>query len=174
MPTVRWTPNSQLRLMFGAQAEMGCRVRSGFARAVDVEADVVHVGPTAGAVAPGIGPEVCHDPHLLGSAGSAHSYHFSNRARIHPSEPAWYPWRLHTLEVRMEHDRKEAFPEAVPACIWVKQGEVDTGYRPGLNTAEHDELVELRKEVKELRRANDILQAAASFFGAELDRRRTK
>jgi hypothetical protein len=82
---VRWTPNSQLRLMFGAQAEMGCRVRSGFARAVDVEADVVHVGPTAGAVAPGIGPEVCHDPHLLGSAGSAHSYHFSNRARIHPS-----------------------------------------------------------------------------------------
>jgi transposase len=43
-----------------------------------------------------------------------------------------------------------------------------------VTTSEHDELVELRKEVKELRRANDILQAAASLFGAELDRRRTK
>ncbi len=57
---------------------------------------------------------------------------------------------------------------------WVKQAEVDTGHRPGLTTAENDELKELRKENKELRRANDILQAAASFFGAELDRRRTK
>ena len=36
------------------------------------------------------------------------------------------------------------------------------------------EIAELRKEVKELRRANDILQAAASFFGAELDRRSKK
>jgi transposase len=43
-----------------------------------------------------------------------------------------------------------------------------------MTTDEHDELVRLRKENKELRRANDILQAAASFFGAELDRRRTK
>jgi transposase len=57
---------------------------------------------------------------------------------------------------------------------WVKQAAVDAGTRPGVTTAEHDELVELRKEVKELRRSNDILQAAASFFGAELDRRRTK
>ena len=57
---------------------------------------------------------------------------------------------------------------------WVKQASVDAGTRPGVTTAEHDELVELRKEVKELRRSNDILQAAASFFGAELDRRRTK
>ena len=57
---------------------------------------------------------------------------------------------------------------------WVKQTEVDSGRRSGVTTAEHDELVELRKENKELRRANDILQAAASFFGAELDRRRTK
>ena len=57
---------------------------------------------------------------------------------------------------------------------WVKQGEVDSGARAGVTTSEHNELVELRKEVKELRRANDILQAAASVFGAELDRRRTK
>lgn len=57
---------------------------------------------------------------------------------------------------------------------WVKQAEVDAGRRAGTTSAEHDELVELRKEVKELRRANDILQAAASFFGAELDRRHKK
>jgi len=57
---------------------------------------------------------------------------------------------------------------------WTKQAEIDGGTRPGVTSAEHDELVALRKEVKELRRANDILQAAASFFGAELDRRRTK
>lgn len=54
---------------------------------------------------------------------------------------------------------------------WVNQAEIDGGRRPGVTTAEHDELVELRKEVRELRRANEILQAAASFFGAELDRR---
>jgi transposase len=57
---------------------------------------------------------------------------------------------------------------------WVKQTEVDGGKRAGMTSAEQDELVQLRKEVRELRRANDILQAAASFFGAELDRRRTK
>jgi transposase len=57
---------------------------------------------------------------------------------------------------------------------WVKQAEVDAGGRPGTTTVEHGELVELRKEVKELRRANDILQAAATFFGAELDRRHKK
>ena len=57
---------------------------------------------------------------------------------------------------------------------WLKQAEVDAGRRPGLTTAEHDELVGLRREVKELRRANDILQSAATFFGAELDRRQKK
>jgi transposase-like protein len=57
---------------------------------------------------------------------------------------------------------------------WVKQSAVDAGHQPGVTTAEHDELVTLRKENKELRRANDILQAAATFFGAELDRRRSK
>jgi transposase len=47
---------------------------------------------------------------------------------------------------------------------WVKQAEVDAGRQRGTTTAEHEELVTLRKEVKELRRANDILQAAASFM----------
>lgn len=55
--------------------------------------------------------------------------------------------------------------------IWVKQAEIDAGRRPGTTTAEAAEVDELRREVRELRRANEILQAAASFFGAELDRR---
>jgi transposase-like protein len=57
---------------------------------------------------------------------------------------------------------------------WVKQAEIDAGRRPGLTTEEQVELAKLRKENRELRRANDILQAAAVFFGAELDRRHQK
>ncbi len=54
---------------------------------------------------------------------------------------------------------------------WVKRAEIDNGLRGGVSTADREELIQLRKEVRELRRANDILSAAASFFGAELDRR---
>jgi transposase-like protein len=55
--------------------------------------------------------------------------------------------------------------------LWVKQAEIDAGRRTGTTSVEHDELVELRKEVKALRRSNDILQAAASFFGGRADLR---
>jgi transposase len=58
--------------------------------------------------------------------------------------------------------------------LWVKQADVDAGKRPGLTTEEQAELKRLRKENFELRRSNDILQAAATFFGAELDRRGKK
>ena len=51
---------------------------------------------------------------------------------------------------------------------WVRQAQIDAGQRPGLTTEEQAELSRLRKENFELRRANDILQAAAVFFGAEL------
>ena len=55
--------------------------------------------------------------------------------------------------------------------IWVKQAQIDVGTRGGLTSEEREELKRLRKENFELQRANDILQAAATFFGAELDRR---
>ncbi len=57
---------------------------------------------------------------------------------------------------------------------WVRRAEIDEGQRPGLTTTERERLKELEKENKELRRANEILKAAAAFFGAELDRRPKK
>jgi transposase-like protein len=55
---------------------------------------------------------------------------------------------------------------------WVKRTEIDTGARPGTTTAEAQRIKELEREVKELRRANDILRTASAFFAqAELDRK---
>ena len=55
---------------------------------------------------------------------------------------------------------------------WIKQSEVDTGARAGVSTAEAKRIKDLEREVKELRRANEILKLASAFFAqAELDRR---
>ena len=55
---------------------------------------------------------------------------------------------------------------------WVKRAEVDAGTREGVTTAEALRVKELAREVKELRRANEILKLASAFFAqAELDRR---
>ena len=53
---------------------------------------------------------------------------------------------------------------------WVRRAEVDAGERPGVSSQESAEIRKLRAEVRELRRANEILKAAAGFFAAELDR----
>jgi transposase len=53
---------------------------------------------------------------------------------------------------------------------WVRRAEIDTGVRPGMSTEEAAEIKKLRREVAELRRANEILKAASIFFAAELDR----
>ena len=53
---------------------------------------------------------------------------------------------------------------------WVRRAEIDAGQRPGVTTHDSDEVKKLRAEVRELRRANEILKAAAGFFAAELDR----
>jgi transposase len=53
---------------------------------------------------------------------------------------------------------------------WVRTVEVNAGERAGVSTQESAEVRKLRAEVRELRRANEILRAAAHFFAAELDR----
>ena len=54
---------------------------------------------------------------------------------------------------------------------WVQRHEVDTGARTGITTAEAQRVKDLEREVKELRRANEILKLASAFFAqAELDR----
>jgi transposase len=55
---------------------------------------------------------------------------------------------------------------------WVRQMERDTGERPGLTTSERERMKELEREVRELKRANEILRKASAYFAqAELDRR---
>ena len=57
---------------------------------------------------------------------------------------------------------------------WVKQADIDEGHAPGMSTAEVLRIKELEQENRELKRANEILKRAASFFGAELDRQHKK
>jgi transposase len=53
---------------------------------------------------------------------------------------------------------------------WVKQADIDEGIEPGVTTAEAKRVRELEQEVRELRRANELLKRASAFFAAELDR----
>lgn len=55
---------------------------------------------------------------------------------------------------------------------WVRRAERDSGKRPGLGTDERQRLKDLEREVRELKRANEILRKASAYFAqAELDRR---
>jgi transposase len=54
---------------------------------------------------------------------------------------------------------------------WLKQVDIDEGHRPGTSTQDAQRIAELEREVRELRRANDILKAASVFFATELDGR---
>ena len=95
-----------------------------------------------------------------------------------------YPPELREQAVRMVHEaieqRGDRFgvitqvarklgigPESLRN--WVPQAEIDGGSRPGTTTEERRRIAELERENRELRRANEILKAAAAFFGAELD-----
>jgi transposase len=53
----------------------------------------------------------------------------------------------------------------------VNQAEVDDGRRPGVTTHDQRRIAELEREIRELRRANEILKAASAFFARELDPR---
>lgn len=54
---------------------------------------------------------------------------------------------------------------------WVREDERAVGERPGPTRAEEDRVKALEREVRELKRANEILRKASAFFAAaELDR----
>ncbi len=85
------------------------------------------------------------------------------------------------FEHRAEHPSQWAAVESIAGkigCVpqtllaWVRQHERDSGQREGATTAEAKRVKELEREVRELRRANEILKLASAFFAqAELDRR---
>ena len=100
-----------------------------------------------------------------------------------------YPVELRERAVRMVVEHQHEYPSQWKAIesvsqklnvhhetlrLWVRRAEVDAGERPGLTTDERARMRELEREVKELRRANEILKSAAHFFGAELDRQSRK
>ena len=94
---------------------------------------------------------------------------------------------VHERAVRMVQEHRGEYPSlwaavesiapkigCVPQTLleWVKRHEVDTGTREGITSDERERVKVLEREVKELRRANEILKLASAFFAqAELDRR---
>ena len=89
--------------------------------------------------------------------------------------------------VRMVREHRSEYPSlwaaiesiapkigCVPQTLheWVKRDQIDTVVRDGITTSEREQMKALEREVKELRKANEILKLASAFFAqAELDRR---
>jgi len=73
-------------------------------------------------------------------------------------------------EVRVEYARRRV---CETLRSWVRKGQVDLGQRLGVSIDMSAQMHKLRAENRELRRANEILKAASTFFAVELDRRDT-
>ena len=103
------------------------------------------------------------------------------------NKPKTYSPEVRERAVRMVFDHAPEYPSQW-ACIqsiaekigcsgetlrnWVRQAEQNQGRRAGLTTDERARLKELEREVRELKRANEILRKASAYFAAaELDRR---
>ena len=86
-----------------------------------------------------------------------------------------------TVQHGAEHSSEWAAIESIAGKLgctaetrrkWVRQAERDNGLRGGLTTAERQRAKELEREVRELKRINEILRKASAYFAqAELDRR---
>ncbi len=88
--------------------------------------------------------------------------------------------------VRLVQEHRDEYPSLWAAVVsiapkigcnqstllnWVKRAEIDSGTRPGVTSEERERLKALEREVKELRRANEILKTASAFFAqAALER----
>src|ERR687887_79842 len=100
--------------------------------------------------------------------------------------PKTYDSEFKARAVRLVRDHLSDYHSVTAACFavaaqlgvaretlrrWVMQAEVDAGARPGVTTAEAEEIRRLKGENKRLREANEILRAASIFFAGELDSR---
>jgi len=100
--------------------------------------------------------------------------------------PRKYPQELREPAIRLVHEARRGEPQlSLNAAVirigqrtgvkpdtlrgWAKQAAIDAGQRPGMTTSEAKRIEELGHEVRELKRANEILLAASSFFARELD-----
>ncbi len=102
------------------------------------------------------------------------------------ARPSRYPLELRERAVRLVAESKGEYLsefEAIRSIAgklgigspetlrkWVRRSEIDGGQRPGKTSEDIAEIRELKKEVTELRRANEILKSASAFFAAEFDR----
>lgn len=90
-----------------------------------------------------------------------------------------YPPELRERAIRLVREHRNEHPSESAAIqsiagklgitpetlrLWVRRDEVDQGRRPGVPSAERERIRELEREVRELRRANEILKAASAFF----------
>jgi transposase len=95
-----------------------------------------------------------------------------------------YPLELRERAVRLVLEHREEYPSEWAAILsisqkcgmghetlrkWVRRAEIDGGDRAGVSSTEAERIKDLEREVRELRRANEILKAASAFFARELD-----
>lgn len=102
--------------------------------------------------------------------------------------PRKYPQELRERAMRLVSEARREDPDlslnaavvrigqrvgVVPDTLrgWCKQAAIDAGQRPGTTSSDAKRIKELEAEVRELKRANEILLAASSFFARELDPR---
>jgi transposase len=106
------------------------------------------------------------------------------------ARPSSYPPELRKRAVRMVAEIRDDYPTesaAINAVVarlgigsretlrkWIRQDQIEAGLRPGTTVEESAQIKALKKEIAELKRANEILKAAAGFFAAELDRPLTR
>ena len=84
-----------------------------------------------------------------------------------------HPAELRERAVQMVFELRTETGEARGSIVrnWVNKAEVDSGQRPGTTTEDKKRIAELEREIRELRRANEILKAASAYFARELDPR---